>query len=208
MLSTTACEAATSSALPARLRLRPDHPGFAVLDGGWWPRSDDPATELPGLIVALDERHGRITRVMLGAADWKGGRPRRLVFGGPAGGRLVRLGWFATMPACLLTAISASGQRTDLLTVPPHTSEPDALAAMKQAARADNHDHTPALLAAIIAAAGAPAPLESAGGRLESWEWEGGGQLREHETGPDRSRPVPAAGSGGRRPRRTVLGVS
>ena len=69
MLSTTAREAATSSGLPARLRLRPDH---------------------PGLIVAQDECHGRITRVMLGAADWKGSRPRRLVFGAPAGGRLVR----------------------------------------------------------------------------------------------------------------------
>jgi hypothetical protein len=199
MLSTTAREAATSSARPARLRLRPDHTGFAVLDGGWWPRSDDPATELPGLIFALDERHGRITRVMLGAAGWKGSRPRRLVFGGPAGGRLVRPGWFATMPATmpagLLTAISASGQRTDLLTVPPDTSEPDALAAMKQAARAGNHDHTPALLAAITAAAGAPAPAASAGGQLGSWEWEGG-QLHEQETGPDRSRPVPARPAG------------
>jgi hypothetical protein len=31
--------------------------------------------------------------------------------------------WFATMPAGLLTATSARGQRTDLLTVPPDTSE-------------------------------------------------------------------------------------
>src|SRR5579875_3672364 len=78
MLSTTKCEAAISPALPARLRLQEDHSGPTVLDGGWWPRSADPATELPGLILALDKRHGRIARVMLGAADWKGSRPRQL----------------------------------------------------------------------------------------------------------------------------------
>ena len=49
----------------ARLRLRPDRSGVALLDGGWWPRSADPAAELPGLILALDERRGRITRVMV-----------------------------------------------------------------------------------------------------------------------------------------------
>ena len=113
----------------------------------------DLAAELPGLIVALDERHGRITRVMLGAADWTASRPRQLAFGGPVGGRVVRLGWFTTMPAGLLTAISASGRRTDLLIVPPRTITPDALAAMEQAARTDNHDRTPAILAATTPAA-------------------------------------------------------
>jgi hypothetical protein len=203
MLSTTAREAAISRALPARLRLQRGHSGRTVLDGGWWPRSADPATELPGLILALDERHGRITRVMLGAADWKASRPRRLAFGGPAGGRVVHLGWFATMPAGLLTAISASGQRTDLLTVPPHTSEKDAEAAMEQAAQPGNRDHSPAILAAITAAARPPAPMAPAGSQLGSWEWEGG-QLHDQETDPDRSRPavgqrparLPVAGPG------------
>jgi hypothetical protein len=199
MLSTAAHEAAASPALPARLRLRADHSGPTVLDGGWWPRSADPATELPGLVLALDERHGRVTRLMLGAADWKASRPRRLVFAGPAGGRVVHLGWFATMPAGLLTAISASGQRTDLLTVPPRTSEPDALAAMKQAAWTGNRDHTPALLAVITPSAGAPEKLGSAGGQLGTRDGEGG-QLPDQETGPDRPRPAPTAGSGERHP--------
>jgi hypothetical protein len=68
MSSTTEREAAISPAPPARPRLllQPDRPGPALLDGGWWPRSADPAAELPGLILALDERHGRITRVLLG----------------------------------------------------------------------------------------------------------------------------------------------
>jgi hypothetical protein len=54
---------------------------------------------------------------MLGAADWNASRPSRLR-AGEAGRRVVRLGWFASMPAGLLTAISASGQRTDLVTIP------------------------------------------------------------------------------------------
>ena len=158
MLSTTGREAAISSAQPARLELKPDQHGPTVLDGGWWPRSEDPATELPDLIRALDERHGRTRRIMLGAADWTASRPRQLVFGAPQNGRVVHLGWFDTQPAGLLTAISATGQRTDLLTVPPDTSEPEARKAMDQAAEAGNQIHAAGILASITAAAPAPAP--------------------------------------------------
>jgi len=142
-----------SSAGP-RLLLQPDHAAPAPLDGGWWPRSADPAAELPGLILALDKLHGRVTRVMLGTAGWNASRPRQLRAGGA--GRVVRLGWFATMPAGLLTAIFASGQRTDLVTIPPDTSEPDAARAMGQAAQPGNRERAPAILAAI-----APAPARS-----------------------------------------------
>jgi hypothetical protein len=110
----------------------------------------------------------------------------------------VRLGWFASMPAGLLTAISASGQRTDLVTIPFDTSEQDAAAAMRQAARAGNREHAPAILAAITAASGPAAgttPQEEAGStQLGTWEWEGG-HLRDHETAPDHSRSVPAGHS-------------
>jgi hypothetical protein len=64
MLSTTEREAAISPVPPARPRLvlQPDHAGPAPLDGGWWPRSADPAAELPGLVLALDRLHGRVTQ--------------------------------------------------------------------------------------------------------------------------------------------------
>ena len=101
MSSTTETRTAISLTPPTmlRLRLQPDRPAYTLLDGGWWPRSTDPAAELPGLILALDERHGPITRIMLGMADWDASRPRRLRVHGPSGSRVVRLGWFATMPA-------------------------------------------------------------------------------------------------------------
>ena len=125
----------TPSSRP-RLCLQPDRSARMLLDGGWWPRSADPAAELPGLILALDERHGPfnpITRIMVGMAGWDPSRPRRLQVGGPAGCRAVRIGWFATMPAGLLIATSARGQRTDLLTVPSDGSDQAARAAMDQA---------------------------------------------------------------------------
>jgi Family of unknown function (DUF5994) len=161
-----------------RLLLRPENFPVAPLDGGWWPRSDDPAAELPGLIAALDERCGRITRVMLGTVGWGAGRPRRVYVGNPAGSRVVKVGWFATMPAGLLTAISARGLRADLVTIPSGASEQAASAALRQAARAGNREHAPELLAAIAAAAGQAAdaaPGEAApGAPLRAREPEGG----------------------------------
>ena len=117
---------------------------------------------------------------MLGRAGWDDSRPRRLRVDGPAGSRVVRLGWFETMPAGLLTATARAG-RTDLLTVPPHTSEPAARAAMDQAAQAGNRTHAPALLAALTTAAipGRPPAAAPDGAapdsvQLSTWEWEGG----------------------------------
>ena len=104
--------------------------------------------------------------------DWDSSRPRRLRVDGPAGSRVVRLGWFAGQPAGLLTATSARGQRTDLLTVPPHASKQDAHAAMEQAAQAGNRSHTPTLLAAVTPLASPAAVTAPKSIQLSIWEWE------------------------------------
>jgi hypothetical protein len=168
MLTTTQRGTATSPAPPPgpRLRLQPDLSARTLLDGGWWPRSADPAAELPGLILAIDERHGPVTQIMLGSAGWHASRPGRLRVDGPAGSRTVRLGWYETMPAGLLTATAKAG-RTDLLIVPPQTSEPAAWAAMDQAAQAGNRTHAPALLAAISTAPGPGIPSSARAGGAE-----------------------------------------
>jgi len=187
MLTTTQRGTAPSPAPPPsptsppgpRLRLQPDLSARTLLDGGWWPRSADPAAELPGLILAIDERHGPVTQIMLGSAGWHASRPGRLRVNSPAGSRTVRLGWYETMPAGLLTATARAG-RTDLLTVPPQTSEAAAWAAMDQAAQAGNRTHAPALLAAITHAHSAACiPAKRAPGdpdniEVSTWEWEGG----------------------------------
>jgi hypothetical protein len=178
MPTTAERHTATSPAPPSRprLRLQPDLSARTLLDRGWWPRSADPVAELPGQILAIEERHGPITRIMLGRVGWDARRPRRLRVDGPAGSRVVRLGWFETMPAGLLTAIARAG-RTDLLTVQPHAGEPAGWAAMEQAAQDGNRTRTPALLSAITTAAipgGPPAGTTPDCDQLSTWGWEGG----------------------------------
>ena len=53
-----------------RLRLKPKAPHSGYVDGAWWPRGDDLATELPDLLAVLSVRLGRIDRVMYNLNEW------------------------------------------------------------------------------------------------------------------------------------------
>jgi Family of unknown function (DUF5994) len=152
----------------ARLRLAAALSGATPLDGGWWPRSADPAEELPGLAAAIEERCGQVTRLMLGPAGWDS-QPRRL----GVAGRVIKVGWFPGQPAGLLTAFCGGSGRVDLLVVPPGTAEAGALAAMDLAAQTANHIHAPDILADVdghlappTEAEPAPSAEESEGGQL------------------------------------------
>jgi hypothetical protein len=185
MRTTAERRTAISSSPPSvpRLRLLTEaSPGSArtALDGAWWPRSADPVAELPGLILALNDRgpvddRRPITHVLLRMHDWDG-HPRRLRIDGPDDARIVRLSWFGSLPTGLLTAIYADGRRTDLLTVPAATPPAEAAAAMELAARPGNRLRTPELLAALTAPRGPTS-------REDAWESEGG-RLREDGTAP------------------------
>jgi hypothetical protein len=67
----------TRPSAPPRLQLDPTMAGTGSVDGGWWPRSRDPAAELPGLIAGLEPSLGLITRVALNLDAWDGA-PRRV----------------------------------------------------------------------------------------------------------------------------------
>jgi hypothetical protein len=188
-----------------RLLMRPPRPpGSArtLLDGGWWPRTADAVAELPGLILALDHRHGPITRVMLRRADW-GSHPRRLPIDDGAAGRVLRLGWFDSMPAGLLTATCADGRRIDLLTVPSHTSEPAAWAAMEHAADPGNRMHTPELVTATTTSACPAAETDDLAAGISTSEntWESEGGRLGSPTHQRASQPGVTSPSGGIRPR-------
>jgi Family of unknown function (DUF5994) len=99
-----------------------------LLDGAWWPRSTDPVAELPGLVLAIDKLRGPVTRLVLAATGWDS-RPLRL----GVAGRVRRLGYFASQPVSLLTAICGT-DRIDLLVVPPRTDDGPADAATALAA--------------------------------------------------------------------------
>ncbi|MBC9730081.1 DUF5994 family protein [Streptomyces sp. TRM68367] len=136
----------------ALLRLETTHDRQGVLDGAWWPRSRDVAVELPGLISALTERLGPLSRVGLDSVAWNG-LPTRLV----VDGRVVHIDASAVGDD---TVLVTRGDRDlfSLLVVPPDTPPDAARAAMAQAVRADNLKGAERIL--VDTGAG---PLHSAG---------------------------------------------
>jgi Family of unknown function (DUF5994) len=131
----------------ARLRLDPHPSRTTVLDGAWWPRSTDVAVELPGLVEALTGLRGEITHVLMNRAEWDAPHPRRVA----AGGRVVRLGWFTSQPAGLITVMTDFGNdRFDLLVVPSKTAAAPADAALAAAADGSDKRRTADLLTGIV----------------------------------------------------------
>lgn len=63
--------AATADRAPLRLRLV-DPAGDGHLDGGWWPRSRDLASEVADLVDHFPAHLGRIIRVLYSPPDWDG----------------------------------------------------------------------------------------------------------------------------------------
>ncbi|MFF7309790.1 DUF5994 family protein [Streptomyces sp. NPDC008137] len=114
----------------AVVRLETTHDRQGVLDGAWWPRSRDIAAELPGLISALTEYLGPVTRVGLDAGAWEG-LPTRMTIDG----RVVHIDSFAASDD---TALITRGERDlfSLLVVPSHATPDAARAAMAEAVRA------------------------------------------------------------------------
>jgi hypothetical protein len=146
MTNTTVAPATRATDDAVRLRLDSQPSRTTVLDGAWWPRSTNAVAELPSLVAALSGLRGEVTHVLFNAAEWDLPHPRRTVIGT----MLVRLGWYTSQPAGLVTVISEfGGDRFDLLVVPPDASRASADTALAAAADATNKRRTPELLAAI-----------------------------------------------------------
>ena len=114
----TALEAGFRAGIDVRVSLRADAgSGNSPFDGGWFPRSDDLAAELPELIAELDRRGVRVERFTYALDAWFPA-PRKLV----VRGRLVRTGGFRSMdPQVVCLTWAGGGRRADLLVVPPET---------------------------------------------------------------------------------------
>jgi uncharacterized protein DUF5994 len=175
---------AVAASTPSTPRLRMESTGArnTMLDGGWWPRSNDPVAELPGLVVAIDKLRGPVTQLALSAAGWHE-HPRRM----GVAGRVLRLGYFASQSPFLLIATCGDNRdRVDLLVVPPGTGGETADAAMMLAATASN------LLRAqdILSAAVSTHPWDAATASEDAWETEGG-RLRRAGRAGDRQAANP-----------------
>ena len=153
MTSALATSAATSASPPSshgnplqdprerlRLRLKPKAPITGRVDGGWWPRSRDLATELPSLLAVLAVRLGHIERVSYHLCEW-GPSPRRI----HDDGGVVRLEGFRTQRANTVQVLAAR-ERVTLLVVDPEASDETAHAVLMAAGQRGNTDDIDSLL--------------------------------------------------------------
>ncbi|MEU2547175.1 DUF5994 family protein [Streptomyces roseolus] len=155
--------------LPARLVLTPKSPLAGLLDGAWWPRSRDLAAELPPLVDALEERYGRITRVLVNPTRWPA-VPHKV----PVPGHTVHVGWFTEQDPDKTILLSYTTGRCDLLVVPPGT-EPATAARLMTAASVPGGTRAAAALMSDEAATGRR--MRDARSGEDLWEADGGAVL-------------------------------
>jgi len=53
-----------------RLKMRPSTATRGGVDGGWWPRSTDPAVEFPALVMAVSSLVGPVRHLVYHPGDW------------------------------------------------------------------------------------------------------------------------------------------
>ncbi len=135
-----------SKSSASRLCLCPTLPTHGILDGGWWPRSRDPAVELPKLIADLNnhgDQLGIVTRVALNLTAWDSAPPRTV-----SGDRIVPVGWSHALDIETIALTTTRHDRITLLVVPPEVTADSAAAALALAALEENSAGGSAILAA------------------------------------------------------------
>ncbi|MEV4944322.1 DUF5994 family protein [Streptomyces sp. NPDC053755] len=152
--------------LSARLSLTPKTSLTGLLDGAWWPRSRDLATELPLLVDALEARFGRITRVTVNPTRWPV-VPHKV----PATGHLVHVGWFTEQDPDKVILLSYTVGRCDLLVIPPET-EPAAAARLMTVAAVPGGALPAGVLMSDEGTTGRR--MREARSREDAWETDGG----------------------------------
>lgn len=115
-----------------RLRLKPAHTSAGVVQGGWWPRTDQLYIELPLLLAALTSRSGAIERVIYDETSWAPAS-LRMEFRGHS----VILEPSTTSPNTLTVSGKRFGTLT-LLVVPHDADQAAATTAVTMAADPDN----------------------------------------------------------------------
>lgn len=112
-----------------RLAFSPSSTADDVVNGGWWPRTRDPAAELPALAAAVADRLGVVRRIALNADAWTSWPHQIMISGGP----MVRLDW-CTGDAHTIRLTGGDASQLDLLAIPPDTPAILALTCLSRAA--------------------------------------------------------------------------
>ena len=160
--------ASPQPARPARgsVRLRlAEHAEDNRLDGGWWPRSTDLATELAALVARLPDDLGRVVHALVPEGDWDPVPERVKTSAGPVDVESSR----SRVPH-LLRLTTSAGTILDLLVVPAWFTPGQGEEALLASATTGNiHDATD-LLREVIDEPEAD-PRDEWSGHGDSW-WE------------------------------------
>jgi uncharacterized protein DUF5994 len=116
-----------------RLRLKPADRSAGLVQGAWWPRSDQLFKELPSLLAALAPRVGSVDRVIYDETRWAP-QALRMEFTG----RSIILEGSSTTSTNTLSVIGKGFGRLVLLIVPPYTNPTRAYATVMTASKPDN----------------------------------------------------------------------
>lgn len=116
-----------------RLQLKPAHGSPGVVQGGWWPRTDQLHTELPVLLAALSSRSRAVDRVIYDENRWAPAS-MRMEFRG----RSVILEGSRTKSTNTLSVIGKQFGTLVLLVVPHNTDPAAARTAVRAAADPDD----------------------------------------------------------------------
>jgi Family of unknown function (DUF5994) len=125
-----------------RMRLKPAHRSCGFVQGAWWPRSTELASELPSLLAALSLRVGSIDSVLYHESDWS---PAPLSI--KHQGDQVIVSAHQEWPN-VVSVFGPRFGRLDLLVVPPYT-EPTHAYNVVTAAASVNDASTPDQLLGI-----------------------------------------------------------
>jgi len=171
MLAITENIADASARRPAmetlRMRLKPPRRSCGFVEGAWWPRSTELASELPSLLAALSLRLGSIDSVLYHESDWS---PAPLSI--KHQGDQVVLSAHQEWPN-VVSLFGPRFGRLDLLVVPPYTDPSHAYNVVTTAAGVDDASTPDQLLATARRADDRqPSPVA-----LERWESDGGALL-------------------------------
>ncbi|MFC6011877.1 DUF5994 family protein, partial [Nocardia lasii] len=101
---------------PIRLMLRDRHAATGPIDGAWWPRTDQPMTELHQLVAAVGPRIGKLARL---GFDWTAPESD---------------GTAADQAARIMHVVGSNGAALALLVIPAATEAPAARSHMRWAA--------------------------------------------------------------------------
>ncbi|MGH3600837.1 MAG: DUF5994 family protein [Pseudonocardiaceae bacterium] len=114
--------------------MKPSGSASGVLDGAWWPRTADPATELAALIEAVGAQRGTIHQITLNRTGWDNA-PRRIRLDS---GRRITVDWSSILGVHIVRVVDTDYQWIDLLLIPVGTEQATADLALTMAT--DGHD--------------------------------------------------------------------